>query len=163
MPNIDDKVLQKLVGRASDAHLGIVKHLSESRSQVSNVEMITPPGSPKPSTSKGDCQRNERHPIRKMGNDGNTRKVTIASPPNTKNTREVVIVTSEEEQNESGEDESHKDPWNDDHDRVAYCRLSDEQNNGDEAEEIDQDSDDGDETVLFISSPSEADFDDEDA
>ena len=89
--------------------------------------------------------------------------VTIASPPNTKNTREVVIVTSEEEQNESGEDESHKDPWDDDRDRAAYCRLSDDQNNGDEAEEIDQDSDDGDETVLFISSPSEADFDDEDA
>ena len=59
MPNIEDKVLQKLVGRASDAHLGIVKHLSERRSQTENVEMITPPGSPKPSTSRENCQRNE--------------------------------------------------------------------------------------------------------
>ena len=160
MPNIDDKVLQKLVGRASDAHLGIVKHLSEKGPQVSNVEMITPPGSPRPSTSERDCQRNERRPIRRMGNDGNTRKVTLASSTNT---REVIVVTSEEEQNESDEDESHKDPWDNDRDRVAYCRLSDEQNNGDEAAGIDQDSDDDDETILYISSPSEADFDDEDA
>ena len=158
MPNIDDKVLQKLVGRASDAHLGIVKHLSERRSQVNNVEMITPPGSPKPSTSRKDSQRNEGHPVRKRGSAGNTRRVTIAPTPDV---RDVVIVTSEDEQYESSEDNSHRDPENDDLDRVAYCRATEEKVNGEETDELDQDSDDGDETTLVISSPSETDFDDE--
>ena len=158
MPNIEDKVLQKLVGRASDAHLGIVKHLSERRSQTENVEMITPPGSPKPSTSREDCQRNERRPVSKKGSVGRTRKVTIGPPTSV---REVVVVTSEDEQYESSEDNSHKDPENDDLDRVAYCRASEEKVNGEEADELDQDPDDGDETTLVISSPSETDFDDE--
>ena len=113
---------------------------------------------PKPSTSREDCQIKERHPVRNTGSAGSTRRVTIAPPPNA---REVVIVTSEDDQYESSEDNSHEDPENDDLDRIAYCRPSEEQINGDKADELDQDSDDGDETTLVISSPSETDFDDE--
>ena len=153
MPNIEDKVLQKLVGRASDAHLGIVKHLSERRSQTENVEMITPPGSPKPSTSREDYQRNERRPVSKKGSVGRTRKVTIAPPISV---REVVVVTSEDEQYKSSEDNSNRDPENDVPDRPSM-----EQVNEDEADELDRDSDDGDETTLVITSASENDFDDE--
>ena len=159
MPNIDDKILQRLVGKASDAHLGIVKHLSERKSQVSNVEMITPPGSPKPSTSRRDCQTKERHPVRNTGGAGNNRRVTLA--PLSK-AREVVIVTSEDEQYESSEEYSYVDTEeNDDLDRIAHCQPSVEQINKNEADELDRDSDDGDETTLDINSPSTTVFDDE--
>ena len=44
---------------------------------------------------------------------------------------------------------------------AMYCQPSVEQINGNEADELDQDSDDGDETTLDISSPSTTVFDDE--
>ena len=160
MPNIDDKILQKLVGRASDAHLGIVKHLSERKSQISNVEMITPPGSPKPPASRGDRKVKERRPVRNTGSAGNNkRRVTLAPPPKA---REVVIVTSEDEQYEPSKEYSYKDTEkNDDPDGIARCQPSVEQINKNEADELDRDSDDGDETTLDISSPSTTVFDDE--
>ena len=115
--------------------------------------MITPPGSPKPSTSREDYQRNERRPVSKKGSVGRTRKVTIPPPISV---REVVVVTSEDEQYKSSEDNSNRDPENDVPDRPSM-----EQVNEDEADELDRDSDDGDETTLVITSASENDFDDE--
>ena len=131
MPNIDDKILQRLVGRASDAHLEIVKHLSERKSQVSNVEMITPPGSPKPSTSKSNHQTTERNPVRNTGDPGKNRRVTLAPPSKA---REVVIVTSEDEQYESNEEYSYVDTEEKHNlDRIAHCQPSVEQINKNEA------------------------------
>ena len=159
MPNIDDKILKKLIGRASDAHVEIVKHLSERKSQVSNVEMITPPGSPKPSTSKSNRQTEERHPVKNAGSAGNNRRVTLAPPSKA---REVVIVTSEDEQYESSEEYSYVDTEeNDNLNRIAHCQPPVEQISKNEADELDRDLDDGDETTLDISSPSTTVFDDE--
>ena len=159
MPNIDDKILQKLVGRASDAHLGIVKHLSERNSQDNNVEMVTPPGSPKPPASRRECQAKERRPVRNTGGAANNRRITLAPPSKA---REVVIVTSEDEQYESSEEYSYTDTEeNEDLDRIARCQPSVEEIDKNEADELDRVSDDGDETTLDISSPSTTVFDDE--
>ena len=134
--------------------------LSERKSQVSNVEMITPPGSPKPPASRRDCQVKERRPVRNTGSAGsNNRRITLAPPSKA---REVVIVTSEDEQYEPSEEYSHTDTGeNDDLDRIARCQPSVQQINKNEADELDRDSDDGDETTLDISSPSTTVFDDE--
>ena len=159
MPNIDDNILKKLIGRASDAHAEIVKHLSERKSQVRNVEMITPPGSPKPSTSKCNRQIKESHPVMNTDGAGNSRKVTLAPPSKT---REVVIVTSEDEQYESNEECSHVDTEEKHNlDRIAHSRPSVEQINKYDADELNRDSDNGDETTLDINSPSTTVFDDE--
>ena len=160
MPNINDKTLKKLVGRASDAHLEIVKHLSEHKSQISNVEMITPPGTPKPPATRRESRVMERRPVRNTrGAGSNKRRITLV--PASKE-REVVIVTSEDEQYEPNEEYSYTDTEeNDGLDRSARCQPSVEQINKNEADELDRDSDDGDETTLDISSPSTTVFDDE--
>ena len=151
MPNIDDKILRNLIGRASDAHTEIVKHLSEHKSQISNVDMITPPGSPRPSTSsKSYCPRNERRPVRRTGNESGTNKTAIVPP---QATRETIIVTSEEDQSESSDDGLYINPRRDD--RGISNQMPNEQGVEDGADEVDQNTDDSDENVLFLSSPSE--------
>ena len=159
MTNIDDKILKKLVGRASDAHAEIVKYLSERKSQISNVEMITPPGSPKPSTSKSNYQTTERNPVRNTGDAGKNRRVTLAPPSKA---REVVIVTSEDEQYETNEEYSYADAKEKHHlNRIAHSQPLAEQINEYEVDELNRDSDDVDETTLDINSPSTTVFDDE--
>ena len=115
--------------------------------------MITPPGSPKPSTSRENCQRNERRPESKKGTVGRTRKVTIAP---SKSVREVIVVASEDEQYKSSENNSNRNPENDVPDQPFM-----EQINEGEADERDRESDDSDQTTLVITSASENDFDDE--
>ena len=121
--------------------------------------MITPPGSPKPSTSKSNHQTTERNPVRNTGDAGKNRRVTLAPPSKA---REVVVVTSEDEQYETNEEYSYADAKERHHlNRIAHSQPLAEQVNEYEADELNRDSDDGDETTLDINSPSTTVFDDE--
>ena len=112
-----------------------------------------------PSTSKSNHQTKERRPVKNSGGAGNNRRVTLAPPSKA---REVVIVTSEDEQYESNEEYSHVNTEEKQNlDRIAHSRPSDEQINKYDADELNRDPDDGDETTLDINSPSTTVLDDE--
>ena len=148
----------------------IVKHLSEHKSQVSNVDMITPPGSPRPSTSsKSYRPKNERNPKGKTGNGKdinrweaeNEKEVTnklvaiegpfINTTVSPRAAREVLIVTSEEEYIESSDDDTYANPRNDD--QANGSQMADEQKIENEADETIQNTNDSDDQVLILTSP----------
>ena len=67
MNHIDDEILRKLIGRAAGTHADIVNYLRQEKSQENNVEMITPPGSPRPSTSTAaPSTPSQKNPRRKV-------------------------------------------------------------------------------------------------
>ena len=168
MVNIDDEALKKLVGKASEAHTNIVHYLSQQKSQENNVDMITPPGSPGPSTSSKFFQpSNRRNSAENAGKGNNNKLVAIEGPfintiasPNTE--REVLIVT-DEEYIESSDDETENEPSNDaqlgddqldenepsNDDQMVDDQLDENENKTDQ---IVPDPDDSDDQILLLDS-----------
>ena len=161
MTNIDDEALRKLVGKASEAHTKIVDYLRREKSQKNNVDMITPPGSPGPSTSskffrpsneRNSTENAERRPTK--GNGNANKLVAIEGPfvdiaASSSMEREVLLVPDEEYIESSDEEMENEPP------------ITDEPSNNDQSTEIDTCSnvpdpdDDEEEQVLLLDSPSQ--------
>ena len=178
MVNIDDLALRKLIRKASDVHTEITKYLSEPKSQENNVNMITPPGSPRPSTSsKSYRPKNERHPLGRTGNGNSTRKLVAEKEKEATNklvavdgpfldkttapkvTREVIVVTSGVDYIESSDEESYASPQYDD--QASGSQIVGERNIEDESNETGHDTNDGDEPVLVLNSPNAENWEDD--
>ena len=125
MSHIDDEALKKLIGKAAEAHTDIVDYLRQEKSQRNNVDMITPPGSPRPSTSSKSLRTSSqkklienklRAEVKSTTGNGNDNELVAVEGPfvdteaSLSPQRKVLLVTEEvtEEEYLTSSDEDMK-------------------------------------------------------